>query len=96
MVFQCQPHQILGRHMHVVLDVLAAIPYLIHFPLPILFIAYLASNSSRRKGLYSFLWLAGWVNLVAVLNQFFFPTAPVCVQVCMQMLSMHAFMCAPY
>ena len=51
--------------------------YLAHFPLPILFIIYLVANSTRRKSLYAFLWLAGWVNLVAVLNQLFVPTAPV-------------------
>lgn len=75
-IFHCFPHRILAQHSHLVLDILAAIPYLVHFPLPFLFLLYLASNRHRRQGIYQYIWIAGWVNLVAVTIQFLWPTAP--------------------
>ena len=75
-LFKCYPHRILATYAHPVLDVLAAVPYLFHFPLPFLFLIYLASNRNRRRGLYQYIWIAGWVNLIAVSIQFLFPTAP--------------------
>lgn len=75
-VFHCLPHQILAQYSHPILDFFAAVPYLIHFPLPLLFFLYLAFNRRRRHGVYAFLWCAGWVNLSALLIQFLFPTAP--------------------
>lgn len=75
-IFQCLPHRVLSAHPNTVLDVLAAIPYLIHFPLPVLFALYLYVNVRRRRQIYAFLWCAGWVNLLAVIVQFLFPMAP--------------------
>ena len=75
-VFHCYPHRILSRFAVPILDLLAAIPYLIHFPLPALFIMYLISHEKRRGQVFAFLWCAGWVNLVAVIVQYIFPTAP--------------------
>eukprot|EP00048_Salpingoeca_helianthica_P016952 m.235005 g.235005 ORF g.235005 m.235005 type:complete len:272 (+) comp19856_c0_seq1:42-857(+) len=75
-IFRCLPHRELSTHPNVVLDFLAAVPYLVHFPLPVLFIAYLYFANRRRKHIYPFLWCAGWVNLLAVIVQFLFPTAP--------------------
>lgn len=75
-IFKCFPHRMLARYSHPVLDVVAAMPYLFHFPLPFLFLFYLASNRHRRQGLYQYIWIAGWVNLMAVTIQFIFPTAP--------------------
>jgi membrane-associated phospholipid phosphatase len=75
-VFQCLPHRKLARYASPFLDIFAAIPYLIHFPLPVLFGLYLFSNAQRRKQLLPFIWMAGWVNFLAVTVQFFFPTAP--------------------
>lgn len=75
-VFQCQPHRKLAAYANPVFDFLAAIPYLVHFPLPAFFGIYLYVVPHRRKQLYSFLWCAGWVNFLAVIVQFVFPTAP--------------------
>jgi len=75
-VFHFYPHRLLAKYATPILDCVAAIPYLIHFPLPALFIVYLLSGETRRKHIFSFLWCAGWVNLVAVFIQFIFPTAP--------------------
>lgn len=75
-IFHCLPHQILAQYAHPILDFFAAVPYLIHFPLPVLFFLYLAFSKRRRHNIYAFLWCAGWVNLSALLIQFLFPTAP--------------------
>ncbi|KAL5271248.1 hypothetical protein ACHWQZ_G001772 [Mnemiopsis leidyi] len=66
-MFQCLPHQILSRRWNITFDLLAAVPYLIHFVLPVLFIAY---NIVTRRGggvplIYQYLWCVGWVNIVA-------------------------------
>ena len=69
-VFQCLPHRILASHCNTTLDILAAIPYLIHFPLPFLFGIYLAFSPQKRRFVYTFFWLAGWVNFLAGIVQF--------------------------
>jgi len=75
-VFHCYPHRFLSKFASPILDVFAAIPYLIHFPLPFLFSVYLISGEHRQKNILPYLWCAGWVNLVTVFVQFVFPTAP--------------------
>jgi len=77
-IFHCLPHQILSRQWNVTFDFLAAIPYMFHFALPVLFIAYNVITR-RARGvplIYQYLWCVGWTNIVAVLIQFLFPTAP--------------------
>jgi len=76
LVFHCYPHRILSKVASPLLDFFAAIPYLIHFPLPFLFSVYLLSGEERQKSILPYLWCAGWVNLIAVFVQFIFPTAP--------------------
>lgn len=75
-LFFCHPHKLLSQLANPVFDLLAAVPYLIHFPLPFLFMAYLILNPRKRQAVYPFIWCAGWVNLIAVLFQATFPTAP--------------------
>lgn len=75
-VFRCLPHRLLAQYSHPLLDFFAAVPYLIHFPLPLLFFLYLTWDQFRRRSVYSYLWCAGWVNLSALCIQFLFPTAP--------------------
>ena len=70
-----QPHKVLSKLANPVFDVLPAIPYLIHFPLPFLFGAYLVIHPSKRGALFPYMWCAGWVNLLSVVIQFVFPTA---------------------
>ena len=74
-IFFCQPHKILSQLANPFFDILAAIPYLVHFPLPFIFGAYLAFNPGKRRGLFSYMWCAGWINFLAVLFQLTFPTA---------------------
>ena len=75
-IFFCHPHKILSQFANPVFDFLAAVPYLFHFPLPFLFGAYLALTPHKRGAVFPFMWCAGWVNLLAVLFQTTFPTAP--------------------
>jgi hypothetical protein len=74
-LFLCQPHKFLSKLANPVFDVLAAIPYLMHFPLPFMFGIYLALHPMKRGALLPYMWCAGWVNFLAVLIQFVFPTA---------------------
>jgi len=76
LVFHCYPHQILATFSNPIFDFMAAVPYLIHFPLPAFFLVYKFFYTKSVHGALPFLWLAGWVNLVAVFIQFFFPTTP--------------------
>ena len=76
-LFQCLPHRVLSRYACTELDVLAAIPYLIHFPLPVLFAVYILSSAQRRQQLGPFLWCAGMVNFLAVVVQLLYQTGPV-------------------
>ena len=75
-LYFCQPHQLLSKLANPLFDALSAIPYLLHFPLPALFALYLLVNPKRRPAVYPFVWCAGWVNLIAVITQATFPTAP--------------------
>eukprot|EP00118_Oscarella_pearsei_P024688 m.306597 g.306597 ORF g.306597 m.306597 type:complete len:328 (+) comp41385_c0_seq1:207-1190(+) len=74
-IFHCFPHRVVSYYSHPLLDFLAAIPYLVHFVIPFLFLIYLASNRYRRRFVYSYIWCAGWVNVIAVSFQLLFPTA---------------------
>lgn len=74
-LFFVQPHKVLSKLANPVFDILAAIPYLIHFPLPFLFGIYLAFHPKKKGALFSYMWCAGWVNLLSVIIQFLFPTA---------------------
>lgn len=74
-LFFCQPHKLLSKLANPVFDVLAAIPYLVHFPLPFLFGAYLILHPKKKEALFPYMWCAGWVNFLSVIIQFVFPTA---------------------
>ena len=75
-LFFCYPHKLLSSLANPVFDFLAAIPYVFHFVLPFAFSLYLVLSNEKREALYPFVWCAGWVNLVAVVVQVLFPTAP--------------------
>ena len=74
-IFFCQPHRLLSKLANPFFDVLAAMPYLIHFPLPFLFGAYLAFHPTKKGALFPYMWCAGWINFVAVVFQLICPTA---------------------
>lgn len=75
-LFFCHPHRVLSSLANPVFDMIAAIPYLFHFPLPFLFAFYLAISENRRDATLPFIWCVGWVNVIAVAIQTTFPTAP--------------------
>ena len=76
LIFRCYPHKILAQFANPVFDFLAAIPYLLHFPLPALMVLHKLVDKRRRSTLLFYIWCAGWVNFVGVSIQFVFPTAP--------------------
>lgn len=76
LIFRCFPHQVLAKFANPVFDILAAIPYLIHFPLPALMVLHKLVDKRRRSTLFFYMWIAGWCNFVGVFIQFVFPTAP--------------------
>ena len=73
------PHEVISRYTCSLLDILAAIPYLVHFLLVLLYPPYCflkrRSFGSLEPALRS-LWCGGIVCSVSVLTQLFFPTAP--------------------
>lgn len=75
-IFFCLPHRELGQYASIPLDILAAIPYLVHFLLPVIFAVYLGLTKRRRRYVFPFLWCAGWVNFLAVIIQLCCPMAP--------------------
>ncbi len=75
-LFFCHPHRILSRLANPLFDMIAAVPYLIHFPLPFLFTFYLAISERRREALLPYLWCVGFVSCIAVVIQTVYPTAP--------------------
>ena len=79
-LFGCLPHQVVSRYTHPALDILAAIPYLMHFILPFGYPAYCYYHRKKlgntiEPALRGF-WLGGLVASFAVLFQFTFPTSP--------------------
>lgn len=75
-LFFCYPHRVLSSLANPLFDFVAAVPYLVHFPLPFLFAFYLVISESRREAVLPYLWCVGLVNFVAVIVQTTFPTAP--------------------
>ena len=66
-VFECNAHTSLSRRWNVTFDLLAAFPYVVHFVLPVLFIAYnmIVRRSRGLSVIYQYLWCVGWTNIVA-------------------------------
>jgi hypothetical protein len=76
-IFGFLPHRVVGSLSHALLDVFAAIPYLLHFAIPVLYPLYVAAfRPARRHDVFLFFWVFGWVNFVGGLIQFAMPTAP--------------------
>eukprot|EP00761_Pharyngomonas_kirbyi_P006246 gb/GECH01006252.1/.p1 GENE.gb/GECH01006252.1/~~gb/GECH01006252.1/.p1 ORF type:complete len:241 (+),score=36.25 gb/GECH01006252.1/:1-723(+) len=75
LLFGILPHQKLPQLLgNIVLDVICAIPYTIHFILPFATLAFMFMKDRSR--IWSFAFAFGMLNLTAVLTQIVFPTAP--------------------
>jgi len=68
------PHEILNKHENPLFDVLSAIPYTLHIPLPI--ITVIIALIWDRPSVLPFLHCLGIASLTGVVIQFVFPTAP--------------------
>ena len=69
------PHRIVSQLHWPLLDVLAAVPYMLHFGIPIIFPLYL-SWAGRAHDVLRFLWLLGWSTWAFNFISFIFPHAP--------------------
>ena len=75
-LFFFNPHRLFAQFANPLFDVLAAFPYLLHFPLPALFAAYLIVSPKRQAAIYPYFWCIGIVSIIAVSIQMAFPTSP--------------------
>ena len=78
-IFGCNPHQIFARYTSPLFDAIAALPYLVHFFLVLMYPPYCYLNRKRLGSLepaLRSLWCGGIVCSVSVLTQLFLPTAP--------------------
>ena len=74
-LFGCHPHRIVASYHNVVLDFLSAIPYLVHYWIPIVFPAYLLIRGQMEE-IPKFYWLLGWVMWVNYFLWMVFPHTP--------------------
>lgn len=78
-IFGCNPHQIFSRYTNPILDTIAALPYLVHFLLVLMYPPYCYINRKKLGSLepaLRSLWCGGIVCSLSVLTQLFLPTAP--------------------
>lgn len=73
------PHMVVASFHNLLLDILAAVPYLLHYLIPLLYPAYLY-GTGRFEQVARFFWLLGWSMWVHYLLWFVLPTAPPWVQ----------------
>ena len=69
------PHKLVSSFHNQVLDVMSAIPYLMHYVIPVLYPALLYFRG-QVDNISKFYWLLGWVMWVHYLIWFLLPTAP--------------------
>lgn len=69
------PHKIISARHFRVLDFLAAVPYLLHYVIPVLYPAYLIFKG-QTNDIKKFYWLLGWVLWIQYFMWWVFPTAP--------------------
>lgn len=80
LIFPVSPHLVIASFHNPILDILSALPYLLHYLLPLLYPAYLY-GTGRFEQAPRFLWLLGWSMWAHYLVWFVLPTAPPWVQV---------------
>ena len=69
------PHRFISSHHTPFLDVLSAVPYLIHYIIPIIYPLFLYSRR-QIEDVCRFYWLLGWAMWILYLIWFLLPTAP--------------------
>ncbi|EDV19962.1 uncharacterized protein TRIADDRAFT_61536 [Trichoplax adhaerens] len=77
-LFGLLPHKWISSIAHPLLDITAAVPYILHFILPIIssFYIYATAGEKRITVILKLIWCGGWVNMFAFTIQFMYPTAP--------------------
>lgn len=71
----CHPHRIISANHNVLLDLLSAVPYLLHYSIPVFFPLYLLLRGNI-EGITKFYWLIGWVMWVHYFVWLVFPHTP--------------------
>ena len=74
-LFGFSPNRLISSHSNHFFDVLSAIPYLLHYTIPILGPLYLYLTRGIED-VAKFFWLLGWASWVLYVIWFLFPTAP--------------------
>ena len=74
-VLHFHPNVLISSHHFIALDFLAAVPYLIHYVLPILYPIYLVLKGAPED-IMKFYWLLGCFLWLQYVIWFFLPTAP--------------------
>ena len=74
-VLHFSPHKIISAHHTLFLDFLAAVPYLLHYTLPVVYPLYLLMKGNTDD-IQRFFWLLGWIMWVQYVIWYVFPTAP--------------------
>jgi membrane-associated phospholipid phosphatase len=76
LIFGQYGYNLIDASQHWSLDILSGCMYLIHYPLPILYLIYLAIHKNEIKNCLIFLLAFGVVNCAGVIFQYMFPTPP--------------------
>ncbi|KAK2162394.1 hypothetical protein LSH36_99g00015 [Paralvinella palmiformis] len=74
-ILHCQVHELVSSLHNVVLDFLSAVPYLMHYALPVIYPAFLYFTG-RLELISRFYWLMGITMWVMFIIWKFLPTAP--------------------
>lgn len=74
-LFPVAPHRIISSFHSPLLDVLSALPYLLHYLIPVFYPGFLYLTG-RHHRIARFYWLLGWCVWAHYIVWFLFPTAP--------------------
>lgn len=75
LLLHASPHRLISSHSSPVLDLLSAVPYLLHYVIPVLYPLYLYCHG-HLDDIARFYWLLGWTMWIHYIVWFALPTAP--------------------
>ena len=74
-IFHFHPHKLVSSVHNTLFDFLSAVPYLIHYVIPVLYPVYLYLRG-QTEYISKFYWLLGWCMWVYFIIWSFLPTSP--------------------
>ncbi|RNA12195.1 Inositol phosphorylceramide synthase catalytic subunit AUR1 [Brachionus plicatilis] len=75
-LFQNNIYFILSKVQNPVLDIISSIPYLFHFPLPLIYAIFLIRSKANIEDILRITLAYGLVNMIGVIIQYMVPTPP--------------------